>query len=93
MRAIGDIGSHWIDLTRFITDLQVESVIADFKTFLPVRHKPTRNVETFTGKIQIGAGYVKQLVSTEDYANVLFRYTSGVRGVMTVSQVSAGRKN
>jgi predicted dehydrogenase len=86
-------GSHWIDLTTFITGLQVESVLADFKTFLPVRHKPSGAVETFTGKIQREGEYVEQAVTTEDYATVLFRYTSGARGVMTVSQVSAGRKN
>ena len=93
MRAISDIGSHWIDLTTFVTGLQVELVLADFKTFLPVRHKPVGNVETFTGRVQTEGEYVEQAVTTEDYASVLFRYTSGARGVMTVSQVSAGRKN
>jgi predicted dehydrogenase len=98
MRAIGDIGSHWIDLTTFITGLQVESVLADFQTFLPVRHRPTGSVETFAAKMSDqgpvrAADYVEQAINTEDYASVLFRYTSGARGVMTVSQVSAGRKN
>jgi predicted dehydrogenase len=37
--------------------------------------------------------YVEQPVSTEDCASVLIRYKGGARGVMTVSQVSAGRKN
>jgi predicted dehydrogenase len=37
--------------------------------------------------------YVEQPVSTEDCASVLIRYEGGARGVMTVSQVSAGRKN
>jgi predicted dehydrogenase len=93
MRAIGDIGSHWIDLTTFITGLRVEAVLADFQTFVPVRQKPTRPVETFTGKLQTAVEYVEQPIHTEDYASVLFRYTGGARGVMTVSQVSAGRKN
>jgi predicted dehydrogenase len=93
MRAIGDIGSHWIDLTTFITGLHVEAVLADFQTFLSVRQKPTRPVETFTGKLQTAVEYVEQPIQTEDYASVLFRYSGGARGVMTVSQVSAGRKN
>ena len=93
MRAIGDIGSHWIDLTTFITGLSVEAVLADFQTFLPVRRKPTQAVETFTGKLQTAVEYVEQPIRTEDYATVLFRYAGGARGVMTVSQVSAGRKN
>lgn len=93
MRAVSDIGSHWIDLTTFITGLRVESVLADFQTFLPVRQKSKGSVETFTGKMQTKSEYVDQPVSTEDYASVLIRYEGGARGVMTVSQVSAGRKN
>ena len=93
MRAVSDIGSHWIDLTSYITGLQVEAVMADFKTFLPVRQKPTGPVETFSGKLQTNTEYVEQEISTEDFASVLFRYEGGARGVMAVSQVSAGRKN
>ncbi|HUS17732.1 MAG TPA: Gfo/Idh/MocA family oxidoreductase [Chloroflexia bacterium] len=93
LRAVADIGSHWLDLTGFITGLRVEAVMADFKTFLPVRQKPTRPVETFTGKLATAMDYVEQPIRTEDYASVLIRYEGGARGVMTVSQVSAGRKN
>jgi predicted dehydrogenase len=93
MRAVSDIGSHWIDLTSFITGLKIEAVLADFQTFLPVRKKPARPVETFTGKMQTAMEYIEQPISTEDYASVLIRYEGGARGVMTVSQVSAGRKN
>jgi predicted dehydrogenase len=92
-RAVADIGSHWIDLTTFITGLTIETVFADFQTFLPVRRKPARPVETFTSKLQTAAEYVEQPIHTEDYATVLIRYEGGARGVMTVSQVSAGRKN
>jgi predicted dehydrogenase len=49
LRAVGDIGSHWLDLT-FITGLHVEGVYADFKTFHPIA-KPAKPVETYTGKI------------------------------------------
>jgi len=93
VRAIADIGSHWIDLTTFITDLKIESVLADFQTFLPVRQKPARPMETFTGTLQTAMESVEQPIHTEDYATVLIRYSGGARGVMTVSQVSAGRKN
>jgi len=93
MRAVADIGSHWIDLTTFITGLSVESVLADFGTFLTTRQKPTRPVETFGSKLETGMTYVEQPISTEDCASVLIRYVGGARGVMTVSQVSAGRKN
>jgi predicted dehydrogenase len=93
MRAVADIGSHWLDLTTFITGLQIEAVFADFATFLKTRKKPTQPVETFTGKLQTAVEYVEQPINTEDYATVMLRYSSGARGVMTVAQVCAGRKN
>lgn len=93
MRAVADIGSHWLDLTTFVTGLKIEAVLADFKTFLPVRKKPTRQQETFGGKLDVSREYVEQSISTEDYASILLRFSNGARGVLTVSQVSAGRKN
>lgn len=93
LRAVGDIGSHWLDLLTFITGLRVEEVHGDFKTFLPVRKKPSRPLETYTGKLLQPSDFVDQPIQTEDYATVLLHYESGVRGALTVSQVSAGRKN
>ncbi len=93
LRAVADIGSHWLDLMTFITGLRVEAVLADFKTFHPVRKKPARPVETFTGKILAPEDYIDQPIHTEDYASILLRFSNGSRGVLTVSQVSAGRKN
>jgi predicted dehydrogenase len=51
LRAVGDIGSHWLDLLTFITGLRIEEVYADFKTFHPIRKKPSKPLETYTGKI------------------------------------------
>lgn len=93
MRAVADIGSHWLDLTTFITGLKIEAVLADFKTFLPVRKKPIQQQETFGGKLDISKEFVEQSINTEDYASILLRFSNGARGVLTVSQVSAGRKN
>jgi predicted dehydrogenase len=93
LRAVGDIGSHWLDLLTFIIGLRVEEVYADFKTFHPIRKKPAKPLETFTGKILTPEDYVDQPISTEDYATILLHYENGVRGVLTVSQVSSGRKN
>jgi predicted dehydrogenase len=93
LRAVADIGSHWLDLLTFITGLRVESVFADFKTFLPIRKRPAKPVETYSGKLLQPSDYVDQPIATEDYASILLRYENGARGVLTVSQVSAGRKN
>ena len=93
LRAVGDIGSHWLDLLTFITGLKVDEVYADFKTFHPIRKKPKKPVETYTGKLLTAEDYIDQPISTEDYATILLHYENGSRGVLTVSQVSAGRKN
>jgi predicted dehydrogenase len=93
LRAVGDIGSHWLDLMTFITGLRVEEVYADFKTFHPTRKKPTRPVETYTGKLLQPSDYVDQPITTEDYATIMLHYENGVRGVVTVAQVCSGRKN
>ena len=93
LRAVSDIGSHWLDLLTFITGLHVEEVYSDFKTFHPTRRKPTRPLETFTGKMLTPEDYMDQPIHTEDYATILLHYEKGTRGVLTVSQVSSGRKN
>jgi predicted dehydrogenase len=93
LRAVADIGSHWLDLTTFITGRSVESVFADFHTFLPVRKKPKKPLDTYSGKLLTPEDYLEQPIHTEDYATILLHYAGGGRGVLTVSQVSAGRKN
>ncbi|MFC1465019.1 MAG: Gfo/Idh/MocA family protein [Candidatus Brachytrichaceae bacterium NZ_4S206] len=93
MRAVADIGSHWLDLMTFVTGLRIEAVCADFATFIPVRKKPAKPIDTFTGKLQTATDTVDQPIHTEDYATILLRYEGGARGALTVSQVSAGRKN
>jgi len=93
LRAVADIGSHWLDLMTFITGLKIEEVYADFKTFLPTRKKPAKAVETYSGKILKPEDYIDQPIHTEDYATILLHYENGVRGVVTVAQVCSGRKN
>jgi len=93
LRAVSDIGSHWLDLLSFITGLHVEKVYADFKTFHPIRKKPAKPLETFTGKMLAPQDTLDQPINTEDYATIILHYENGTRGVLTVSQVSAGRKN
>jgi predicted dehydrogenase len=93
LRAVGDIGSHWLDLMSFITGLKVNEVYADFKTFHPIRKKPLKELETFTGKMLTPEDYEDKPIKTEDYASILLHYENDVRGVLTVSQVSSGRKN
>src|SRR6202171_2968549 len=41
LRAVADIGSHWMDLTSHVAGQRIVSVMADLKTFIPVRRRPT----------------------------------------------------
>jgi len=93
LRAVADIGTHWMDLVTAITGLEVEAVLADLKTVHPVRRRPKGEVETFTGKLAKQAETEPVPISTEDYGAVLFRFKGGARGSFWVSQVTAGRKN
>jgi predicted dehydrogenase len=92
-RAIADIGSHWMDLIECITGLGIVEVCADFATFHKIRKKPLKPIETYAGKVLQPEDYEDMPINTEDYATVLFRLENGGRGVMTVNQVAAGRKN
>ena len=91
LRAVGDIGSHWLDLTSFITGLRVESVMADMETFIQTRQQPHGSVETFS--TERAAETLATAIATEDVANILIRYETGARGVVSISQISPGRKN
>ena len=71
----------------------MKEVLADFKTFLPIRKKPLKPVETYTGKMLTPEDYEDKPIKTEDYASILLHYENDVRGILTVSQVSSGRKN
>jgi predicted dehydrogenase len=91
LRAVADIGSHWMDLTSFLTGRRITAVMADLTTFIKTRLQPTGPVETFAAAGSTGT--VPRDITTEDVATILLRYDGGVRGAVTVSQLSAGRKN
>src|SRR5262249_59653599 len=40
LRAVGDIGSHWLDLVQFVSGRRVQSLFADLATTIPVRPRP-----------------------------------------------------
>lgn len=92
-RAIADIGSHLMDVIEYITGLKTTEVMADFNTVHKTRKKPLKPIETYSGKMLQPEDYASVEINTEDHANVLLRFDNGNRGCITVSQVSAGRKN
>jgi predicted dehydrogenase len=92
LRAVADIGSHWLDLTRFISGRNVVEVMADLHTLVPVRRHPAGPVETFAAVTETD-DLVEEEMSSDDAAGILLRYEGGARGAVTISQVSAGQKN
>jgi predicted dehydrogenase len=91
MRTAADVGTHWLDMIMWITGQRVRELCADLATIVPVRERPRGPVETFQERK--GTDFERVKIDTEDYASVLLHFERGLRGVMTVSQVSAGRKN
>jgi predicted dehydrogenase len=91
-RALSDIGSHLFDLVQYVSGLKIEEVMGDISIIHPERLKSTA-----------GAGHSfqnsssEQLVpvpiTTEDYCSVFVKFNNGIKGVLTVSQVAAGKKN
>jgi predicted dehydrogenase len=92
-RAVADIGSHLIDLVEYISGLEIVEVLADFNTVHKTRKKPLKPIETYSGKMLQPEDYASVDINTEDYATILLRFSNGNKGVVTVSQVCAGRKN
>ncbi|HXF56718.1 MAG TPA: Gfo/Idh/MocA family oxidoreductase [Actinomycetota bacterium] len=91
LRAVADIGSHWLDLAAFVTGRRVVEVLADLHTFVPRRRHPPGPVETFAAAAE--GELVEEEVHSDDAAGILLRFEGGTRGVLAVSQVAAGRKN
>jgi predicted dehydrogenase len=86
-RAFADIGSHWCDLVEWVAGVRFTELTARLGTTVA-----TRPAGTGTSFATAAAG-PRVPVRTEDVATVLMRTGDGVLGSLTVSQVSAGRKN
>jgi predicted dehydrogenase len=90
LRAVADIGTHWMDLTSFVTGMRANAVLADLSTFIPDRQRPVGPVETFATSADVTES---RRIRTDDAALILLRYPNGAKGALSVSQVSHGRKN
>ncbi|HYG36778.1 MAG TPA: Gfo/Idh/MocA family oxidoreductase, partial [Clostridia bacterium] len=92
LRAVADIGTHWMDTVSFILGSKITSVFADLATWHKTRKRPLGEVQTFA-KADANVRYATYPVKTEDFASVLLKFSNGARGNLGVSQVAAGRKN
>jgi predicted dehydrogenase len=91
LRAVGDIGSHWLDLMAYVTGQPIVAVMAELATFVTTRRQPNGPVETFS--TERSTDTIERAMGTEDVAAILLRFANGARGSVSVSQISAGRKN
>ena len=91
-RTFADIGSHWCDLAEFVCGLKIQNVCADLHTFHKTRKKPKGPVQTFAGSSTPPSELDEVSIETEDFGSMIFDMGEA-RGAMTVSQISAGRKN
>jgi predicted dehydrogenase len=97
LRAVGDIGTHWIDAASFILGAKTKSVLATLETFHKTRLRPKGEVKTFA---KIDPKKMEPYkVDTEDFASVLLQFgktkhgfADGVHANLAVSQVAAGWK-
>ena len=88
MRAVTEIGSHWIDLARFLTGLEIEAVSAAFGKFAPDRY-----VKDHVMYEDEKAGSEKILVDSEDAAVAALRFSNGALGSLFLSEITHGRSN
>ena len=86
MRAMTEIGSHWIDLARYWTGLEVTAVSADFAGFFPKRY-------VADGIMQESGNGTEITVGSEDAALLHLRFSNGAAGSVVLSEVSHGRNN
>jgi len=93
LRAVADIGTHWLDLAQFISGQRVVAVCADLRTVHSTRRSPKGGLETFSGKGAPPSATEPVAISTDDCGSVLLRFDNGANGCLWVSQTTAGRKN
>ena len=79
--ALGDIGSHIIDLTQYVTGERIVGVSATARTFVPERPLPEPDGHR-TGKVTV-----------DDAVAFLARFSGGAMGTFEATRMANGRKN
>ncbi len=86
--ALGDIGSHAIDLARYLNS-EFNSVVGHMTTF--IKERPLTSEDGGRLDAKGGAGTGK--VTVDDDANFLARFSNGSVGVFESSRFCGGRRN
>lgn len=90
---MADIGSHWFDMTKHLTNRRVSGLSADLQIFHKIRKWPKVGIETFPGTRLQSEDYDLVPIDTEDFGAVTSGVGERTRGPVTASQVSRGQKN
>jgi predicted dehydrogenase len=77
--ALGDLGSHVIDLARYLVG-EIAEAAADLRTFISERPLP-------------GRPRTKRRVTVDDATTALVRFRSGAMGTIEATRLAPGRKN
>ena len=94
LRAVADIGTHWLDLVHAITGLEVPSGLRRSEDRVSSAPAAARGMSRRSAaKSHAVAATEAVPIATEDYGCVLLRFRGDARGSLVVSQVTAGRKN
>ena len=93
LRAVSDIGTHWLDLIHFTTGLEIEAVMADLSTVHEQRRRPKGEVSSYSNEKLRPEDLEAIDITTDDCGSILFRFRGGAKGQLFVSQVAAGHKN
>jgi predicted dehydrogenase len=85
--ALGDIGSHAVDLARYLND-EITTVTAQMTTFIKERPLPGA-----AGGLKAESKKGKGRVTVDDDANFLTTFKNGSVGVFEASRFCGGRRN
>lgn len=76
--ALGDLGSHILDMAEYLTGRHIEAVSGDLQTLIPER--------------PLADGSGRGRVENDDQAQALLRFEGGLIGNIETSRVACGRK-
>lgn len=88
MRATTEIGSHWIDLARFLTGLEIVEVSATYGKFTPDRY--VKDGLMYETEVE---GSTKIHVDSDDAVIAALKFSNGAIGNLFLSEVTHGRSN
>lgn len=88
--ALGDIGAHILDLSRFLVG-EVDEVVGTLNTF--IKERPVEAESGGGSGLQAERSEETGEVTVDDATSFLARFANGATGVFEASRLAAGRRN